>query len=87
MEDTEHDSAEENSGREESNTGFKAMKKQLAPQDSTPVASRDTKSVQKLLEEYNKLQYEDIVAGQPTKFRYQTVNPGLSLLAPSLASP
>lgn len=54
--------------------GFQAVKQRLSAQSGTPDAGRDSRSVQKLLEEYNRLEYEDIVAGMPTKFHYQEVS-------------
>jgi hypothetical protein len=63
-------------GMEEAGGGFQATKRRLAGQGEA-LTQRDTQSVQKLLEEYNKLEYEDIVAGMPTRFRYANVGPPL----------
>lgn len=64
---------------EEPGEGFRALKRRLGEQglafgEGAP-SQRDTQSVQKLLEEYHKLEYEDIVAGMPTRFRYAKVRP------------
>ena len=49
--------------------GFRAVQREIAM--NAKGTSRDTQEVQRLLEEYNKLNYEDIVAGMPTRFRYK----------------
>lgn len=51
-------------------SGFKAIKHQ---QPALATTQRDARTVQKLLQEYNSLEYEDIVAGLPTKFHYRQV--------------
>ena len=64
---------------EEPREGFRALKRRLGEKGSgwgsgeVAPSQRDTQSVQKLLEEYHKLEYEDIVAGMPTRFRYAKV--------------
>ena len=54
-------------------TGFKAVRQKAASHSSAQDVNRDAQSVQKLLNEYNKLEYEDIIAGMPTKFHYKQV--------------
>lgn len=68
--ESEEDQEEEGAGG-----GFQATKRRLAEGGlgAGGPSQRDTQSVQKLLEEYNKLEYEDIVAGIPTRFRYAKV--------------
>ena len=64
----------EGSGGEGSPAGFQAVNQRLYADSGTQDEERDAQSVQKLLEEYNSLEYEDIVAGVPTKFHYQKVS-------------
>ena len=53
--------------------GFRAMRRQLAAKASAAARPEDAARVQQLLAEYNQLDYEDIVAGIPTRFSYREV--------------
>ena len=68
------DDGNEASGAQDGAAGFRAVKQRLSTENGDLDVQRDAQSVQKLLEEYNRLEYEDIVAGMPTKFHYQKVS-------------
>lgn len=53
--------------------GFRATQRDVLASLQKPGKERDAEEVKRLLEEYNKLEYEDIVAGMPTRFRYHQV--------------
>ena len=53
--------------------GFRAMRRQLAAKAGAAARPEDAARVQQLLAEYNQLDYEDIVAGIPTRFSYREV--------------
>ena len=51
---------------------FSKLQKTL-PQSASDSASRSREDILRLLEEYYKLEYEDVVGGVPTRFRYRQV--------------
>lgn len=59
---------DEEEQEEKSSKGFKAWTHIISDKE---LGVSDAQTVQRLLNEYSQLEYEDIIAGQPTKFHYK----------------